>query len=334
MDIASAVPSGQSKGFRPLVGAAVKTIAVGRWQYPLVSRAPVVLLYHGVSALDSVMDMDVASFRSQMLFLGRHYRVVDWREEVSRTGFDRPTVILTFDDGFRNNIDVAAPILQSLGLPAIFFVSTRHADPGKPLWARHLRLIRRLFPGKSLHFDERRLDLSRDARERSMDDLERELRAMRPHPQAIYEALEQLPAPGSFIKPSEQADRYEGLTKTDIAHLAADGLFTIGLHSQDHPLMTLCDRDEQKRQLVANQRVLQAASGQPCDIFAYPNNDYDAQVLKVVKEVGLQKTFAVRVRLGADARHEVPRFGIYLTRTADLATKVQWGPMLRRYGKL
>ena len=56
---------------------------------------------------------------------------------------EKPGVLLTFDDGFANNHDVALPILEEFEAPAIFFVSTRHVqNPHDWLPSEHERISR------------------------------------------------------------------------------------------------------------------------------------------------------------------------------------------------
>ena len=90
-----------------------------------------VLCYHNVSATEA------KSFCRQMQWLASGFEVVPIGEIVDiatgRMVATRPAVAISFDDGFRNNFDVAAPILRDLGLPATVFVVTsgRAADAMK-----------------------------------------------------------------------------------------------------------------------------------------------------------------------------------------------------------
>jgi peptidoglycan/xylan/chitin deacetylase (PgdA/CDA1 family) len=87
-------------------------------------RSPLVrvLCYHSVSRADS------ASFRRQMQWLASRYCLVPIDQVVAiASGNQLPTqpkVAISFDDGFRDNFDVAAPTLRELGLPATFFIIT------------------------------------------------------------------------------------------------------------------------------------------------------------------------------------------------------------------
>jgi peptidoglycan/xylan/chitin deacetylase (PgdA/CDA1 family) len=65
------------------------------------------------------------------------YRVVGLEEVVDCFRRDRPlpsdAILITFDDGYRDNLDNAAPVLSRLGYPAVVFVSVGHVGTGRPM---------------------------------------------------------------------------------------------------------------------------------------------------------------------------------------------------------
>lgn len=76
-------------------------------------------------------------FRSHVEWLSRHCRVRTVREAMAGGDGDssdhRPTVCLTFDDGYWDNFKVAAPILEEAGVRATFYVATDFVV-GVPFW--------------------------------------------------------------------------------------------------------------------------------------------------------------------------------------------------------
>src|SRR5207237_9292973 len=48
-------------------------------------------------------------------------------------------VALTFDDGLRNNVEVAYPMLRRLGLPATFFICPGLIEEARWLWTHEMR---------------------------------------------------------------------------------------------------------------------------------------------------------------------------------------------------
>jgi len=96
--------------------------------YPqrVMRRAPAeacrILAYHQTPLADAT------SFRRQMKWLVRNREVVGLGELMQRIESGslatNRLVAVTFDDGFANNYEVAAPILEALGIPACFFIAT------------------------------------------------------------------------------------------------------------------------------------------------------------------------------------------------------------------
>lgn len=98
-----------------------------------------------------------AKFKEFCQFFRRYFRVVPLSEQVAnyRSGVNMGgTLSITFDDGYLDNFEVAAPILRDLGLPATFFVATGfigtsiraawdEALPVHPNWMQwdHLRIL-------------------------------------------------------------------------------------------------------------------------------------------------------------------------------------------------
>jgi peptidoglycan/xylan/chitin deacetylase (PgdA/CDA1 family) len=75
-------------------------------------------------------------------FFGRHFTVLPLSEQIARCHTGRRlggTLSITFDDGYRNNFEIAAPILRSYNLPATFFVTTGFIGTDHvPAWDRAL----------------------------------------------------------------------------------------------------------------------------------------------------------------------------------------------------
>ena len=115
--------------------------------YALVSRSPgaVVLMYHSVAAeaeadaVDPANRIAPALFERQMSFLKRRRRVISLTELVTRIQAGQApqagTVCLTFDDGYLDNLKVAAPILDHYRLPATLFLATGYVARGEPQWS-------------------------------------------------------------------------------------------------------------------------------------------------------------------------------------------------------
>jgi len=96
----------------------------------LLKDATIVVMFHRVQKTDGsdALTVDVATFERYCRFFRRHFQVAPLRDVVRalerRTPLNRALAI-TFDDGYRDNFDHAAPVLEKLSLPATFFVVTQ-----------------------------------------------------------------------------------------------------------------------------------------------------------------------------------------------------------------
>jgi peptidoglycan/xylan/chitin deacetylase (PgdA/CDA1 family) len=88
----------------------------------------VVLLYHRVNdTLRDNVTTGIERFDRHMAYLKQHWPVVPLRAVVNDEvvpNLSKPLICITFDDGYRDNYDYAAPILLKHRLPATFFLST------------------------------------------------------------------------------------------------------------------------------------------------------------------------------------------------------------------
>lgn len=85
-----------------------------------------VLVYHTISSpaepLPGDIDISPERFERQLQWLSRWRRVARLIETLRADESDRLTAI-TFDDGFRDNLTVALPILEKFELPMTLFVT-------------------------------------------------------------------------------------------------------------------------------------------------------------------------------------------------------------------
>jgi peptidoglycan/xylan/chitin deacetylase (PgdA/CDA1 family) len=108
----------------------------------LLRNTAVVVTFHRVQEADPSDSLTVGAdaFERHCRFFGRHFNVVPLRDLVHRMehgyNIDRHLAI-TFDDGYRDNFEIARPVLEKLSLPATFFIVTDWMGSDVvPLWDR------------------------------------------------------------------------------------------------------------------------------------------------------------------------------------------------------
>jgi peptidoglycan/xylan/chitin deacetylase (PgdA/CDA1 family) len=295
-----------------------------------ISVRPLVLIYHGVSKQIHADTFHENAFEEHMLFLKRHCTLIRPEQfATTRGSLTHPAVLLTFDDGLRNNAEVVSPVLRRLGIPAVFFISSRHCAPGKYLWFTYLKMLREYFPGRSVTLNGTLIPLHGPQRKRGIQELTSRLLALRPHPGAMYSAIEtQLPQLQEFVANATFADQCEGMTPEQVQDLGRDPLFTVGAHTVDHPYLTRCGLQELHRQIEQNKTWLERITGRRCELFAYPLGDVDRNVLEQCRRLEFKLGFATE---WGHVRHDqlaIRRIGIYREAVALLRIKIHYGHWL------
>jgi peptidoglycan/xylan/chitin deacetylase (PgdA/CDA1 family) len=118
---------------------AIGEVASGVGTADGADRSLRVLMYHKVNDLpNNRMSMPVERFDEQMAQLREFgYRVVDLDAVLAHYGRGEPlpdgAVLITFDDGYRDNLLNAAPVLAKHGYPAVQFVPIAYVGDTQPL---------------------------------------------------------------------------------------------------------------------------------------------------------------------------------------------------------
>ncbi|MDD4111282.1 MAG: polysaccharide deacetylase family protein, partial [Clostridia bacterium] len=102
------------------------------------NRTPRVLFYHGVDnrvnpAVEAEI-FDINEFENQIEYLVKHYEIIsieDFEQRFINSSFTNREVVLTFDDGYANNLYIVDPILSKYKLPYTVFISTEHITTGQ-----------------------------------------------------------------------------------------------------------------------------------------------------------------------------------------------------------
>jgi len=278
-------------------------------------RSLAVVNYHRVLAQpDPLLDTepDVAAFHWQMSLLAECFNVMPLYEALRALDEGRlppRAVCITFDDGYRSVHDLALPILRKFDLPATVFVTSGFlgSDAGNMWNDRIIHAVQSLPEGT--------LDLSDIGLAcYSLTSLEsRKQTALR-----LTEAGKYLP-PEERERLVKRLDHMSGtdhdalmLTPEMLATLGQHGV-EIGAHTISHPILTSLDDDSARAEIVNGKRQLEALTGKPVRLFAYPNGkvgqDFDARHVEMVRQAGFVAAFTTEAGgITADQdRFQLPR---------------------------
>ena len=243
----------------------------------------VVLNYHRIGDPSSspfdrgVFSATPETFDWQMGFLKRECQVLtptDLCNELSLVGDN--FVLVTFDDGYRDNHDVALPILQSHGMKATFFIATGYIDnPHVPWWdeiawmirsSPHAGLQASMLMPVNVTFDP-------PQRRRAIDQV---LSVYKKLPgDATRQFMEDLASACGTGRCPAELGRDLWMTWDMIRNLRDAGM-TIGGHTVNHPILSQLPRFQQEEEILGCSRRLSEELKRPTRFFAYPRGKLDA----------------------------------------------------------
>ncbi|HWG06789.1 MAG TPA: polysaccharide deacetylase family protein [Beijerinckiaceae bacterium] len=252
---------------------------------PLTRGLGVVLMFHhvrpwagGTFAPNRGLEITPEHFESTLVTLGAcGFEIVALDTAVERLKEGRairrpPFAVLTFDDGYRDNLEFALPILHRHKAPFTLFVTTGFADRSARLWWVELeQAIRRLskltaaIGGEQLAFD-----IADDAEKAAAwTEIYWRLRAQ---PEDILLDVVAKLAGAAGI---DGRTIVEGLCMNwqELTAMAADPLCTIGAHTLSHPRLATCSETMLRRELGKSREILAEKFGGPVRHLAYPVGD-------------------------------------------------------------
>jgi peptidoglycan/xylan/chitin deacetylase (PgdA/CDA1 family) len=227
--------------------------------------------------------------RQQLSWLARATTVLDLAPVLDRLRAGEPlpprTTVLTFDDGYADNLALAVPVLERLGLPATFFLVpgllSRQADP----WWERISQAVALTQRQAVHWDgwtgpltsEAQRAVAADRLRSSLKTLDRVTRA-----DAVSELVDQLGVAGAE-DPGELFLDWDGARQ-----LVRRG-FSVGSHTWHHGVLSRETPEEQERDLSRARADLENGLQVEVPLLAYPNGgpaDYDAHSIAAARSTG------------------------------------------------
>jgi len=306
-----------------------------------LARTLTILIYHRVLDRPDVLrphDVDRDQFARQLRVLRRWFKVLPLREGVSRL-LDRSlpgrAVAITFDDGYRDNLTNAVPLLEAAGMSATFFVATGSTGRGMMFNDLVTEAVRNCtdevfaLPGLDTDFalggslEDRRATLGR-----------------------ILEHVKYLPFDERHAVADAAAEMYgvdthqDGMMSRDEIRMVADAGMEIGAHTVAHPILLNLDDDAARAEIEMSKSALEEIIDSDVTGFAYPNGkfgrDFGRRDVELARAAGFDYAVATdwASASGDDDVFRLPRISIGLSngvRAAVTIVKARVSQSLRRW---
>ncbi len=278
-------------------------------------------LFHRVSDEEDAMwpPMKLSLFSRIISYLTQHFDIVPLEHYLDDPGgfqTKRKIATVLFDDGYKDNMEMAVPILDKYKCPASFYVVTDCIDKNIPTWTYIMDTI--FWRTKKKH-----IELSYDFVPEKFRSLQLQINDQ-PNPliKEVKPWLKKLPNTQrlTLIRSilsqcdDEPVPENKMMSWADIRQLNSNG-FTIGSHSHTHPLLaSLQNESEISKELkMSAQRILQEIGKFPKTI-SYPNGSFDERVVSISEKEGYKYGLAVEqqfFRPLKDDIFKIPRVELY-----------------------
>jgi len=303
----------------------------------------VVLMYHRVAELESdAWDLAVApeNFEQHLRILKQTGNVISANELVERLGkhtLKRRSLVITFDDGYRDNYLAAKPLLERYELPATFFVATENIGQEKEFWWDELESIfllsERLPALFSLIINGHRVEvdlsnkqqLSKDLRPqhwrwKAVEEAPPNLRAALFY--QVWQLLKALPYVEQQLViqqirewaglPSPVRADYRTMSADQLRELSRNPIFTLGAHTVTHPALTAHPTAFQTEELSASKQVLCQTTSTDVNLVSYPYGEYNDETTAIASDLGFQAAFTTEAKAvtGKTQQYRMGRFQV------------------------
>ena len=289
--------------------------AVGLADAVTTRRVSILIFHRVLPQADPLFpgEMHAARFDRLMGILARGFNVLTLGQALALRAEDRlppRALVITFDDGYADNADVALPILQRHGLRATFFVSSGFLDGGRMWNDTVIEAVRASAAGAlpAGLFGLAALPLGTpDDRRKAIEALLGKLKYLTLGEREA--SLRQLLA--AFGNPHLPHGLM--MRSNQVLQLHAAGM-EIGGHTVHHPILRVLPDTEARAEIAEGRERLQAVIDAPVSVFAYPNGrpgqDYDARHVAMVRQLGFSGAVSTSpgAALGTDDAFELPRF--------------------------
>ena len=259
-------------------------------------------------------------FDGQVAHLKRHASVVSLAEALDfiegriREGPRRARVLITFDDGYLDNYQVAFPILRAHGLPGVFFLATGMVGSCEvPWWDRIAYLMktasRRRF---TLRYPaDLEVDIEAHGLRKSLRDV------------LLLHKRRENEDPARFVrelreetKGDEAPDDLRRFLDWNEAREMAAGGMAIGSHTHSHRVLSQMPPDQQLEELSRSRALLEEQLGAKPEALAYPVGkpiSFSGLTREMAREAGYRAAFSSHGGTnlpGSTARYDVKRTGV------------------------
>lgn len=260
-----------------------------------------ILMWHSVvEDLDPWLGQDIRCsvdhLRSTLSWARQHgVDVLSMKDGLARLGNGQPNpfIVLTFDDGYRDNLTLAKPICERYGAPmTVFATDGLIRGEARYWWGGLVELARSAdsieIPGMSTRFDTS----GHRAKRRALASITRWVQEdLESREQQLYTVFQKH---GIEDKALVQRDF---LSPQELQQLASSALVTVGAHATSHRILKPMEEERARAEIGGSKAWIEELIQDEVTYFAYPHGDPDAcsrREAALVEEAGFRGAVSTR----------------------------------------
>ncbi|RBP27059.1 polysaccharide deacetylase [Oceanihabitans sediminis] len=254
----------------------------------------VILNYHNFSKYNNykiirgkILETDFASnFNKQIRFLKKHFNFTYPEEFFPNNRVDRINVLITFDDGYKDNYDIALPVLKKHNAKAIFFIVTNVIGTKK--WLTHDILRYLVQTGIKSENEIETLLKEMNQGESIMDWLNKNKACLMQHPS--HRIM---------------------MNWDEVNKISKEG-FKIAPHTHNHEILSFLNFNAQKDEVYNSIITIKHKLSIDSKYFAYPNGLYNEESIQILNKNHIQYSFTTKPGFNTltDKPYELKRIGV------------------------
>jgi peptidoglycan/xylan/chitin deacetylase (PgdA/CDA1 family) len=286
---------------RKLISYALCNSGITTLLQKLGNNGVLILVYHRIInpkpgfLLDpGVVSAYVAEFKKQMEYLSRNYTVISLEQllEFRKKKINPPqnSVIITFDDGYKDNYLNAFPILRKYGFPATIFITTDALEKKALFWWDRIAYAIQSTKKASLEMQPfGRYTLNNEPQKlMAIRFIQSQLKGMeeRRKNQIIEMLFEVL----AVKKPKQDYIRQHLLSWDEVLEMGRHKI-TFGSHTQSHPILTNLPLKDAESEIRQSKSILEIKLGKKITCFSYPNGykqDFNKNLKSLLRQNGFE----------------------------------------------
>lgn len=307
-----------------------------------LSPRGLILMYHRIAEpeLDPWgLSVSPRHFDEHLQVIKKYFRPLSMQQllgHLQRGQVPNRSIVLTFDDGYADNLQNARPLLERYDVPATIYLVTEALTEQRNFWWDELgwALLQPETLPESLELNLNGSQYSWQlgaARHYAIADRKND-RQIRPwealpgtrlaffydiwqHLRELskserLEAIDRIRMWARMPERDRHAERI--LSKEEVYRLGDDSLIELGAHTVTHPSLTTIATAQQIEEIAGSKKQLEDILKHPVTSFSYPHGEYSAETIELVRSAGFQSATAIHFKcvFSGEDPFELPRFQV------------------------